>query len=711
MTYPQISDLDFYKKILNKKEFAENSITNVMKKLYCYQPQQRFLANYMSPKTPYHNILVFHEVGTGKTLSSIAIAESNKEANIFVFCKNMTLISSYKNQLIRGCEKYGTIQNIPNRYSFHTYKDFDIFSKGFPENSVVIVDEAHNIISDNSTEKILTCIDNSNPEKTKIVMLSGTPMYDKVQQIFEILNFLVPVGQRVTITDGLVKKNSLTPEGIIYLEKMAKGIISYLKIDKKTFATECNIFLNLEMSSFQARAYTQIQSSTLEMDKTAAAMIVYPKEIFHVKELYGDFLAHQNLKNHSIKLYTLLNKLKTTKGKSIVYSNFVSKSCGINIIKAVFDYNSIKYILISEEMKNDKFKEIHRFVYGKNEPEILLCSSIISEGLNTKGVYNVHILDPHWNDSRLQQVIGRAIRQDSHPKGSKVYVFKYIATIQGIETIDQYKYKIARNKKLGIDVATKILNRVAVDCWLNKKRNGNEACVYEPRGQIQLDYSTFVIDTIKFNFVKEKIIELFKLNVYLTFGYIIDRINNTDIIISEEELNQTLDLIQSEQLKIQGPFNLPGYLFRKQDFIIFSRVSEKFVGPLNNKAIQVQMENTGPMSSMGPINSKASKVPKTASKKKIDISYFEKFELPLLGHYLNKFGENDNQLRILDFTEIDPTEEDNRKISIGKKLNTYSLEELVELLKKTEIPLPQKEKKKWYIDTITQYFIDNKLIV
>ena len=704
--YPEISDPNFYEKILEKKEFHDNKIENVMKKIYCYEPQQRFLANYLAPKTPYSNILVFHEVGTGKTFVSIAIAEKNKTF-AFVFAKNESLLASYKEQLIFGCEKYNVI---PNTYSFHTYKDFDIFSKGFPEDSVVIVDEAHNIISDNNVEKFTTCIDNS--KKVKIVLLSGTPMYDEVGQIFDLLNFLVPVEKRISSTDGLVRKNGLTPAGIEYLEFMSKGIVSYLKIDKKTFAKQRTIDLVLEMSDFQAKGYRELNSkvSALQMNKVAASMIIYPNYISHVKEISGNFLLHENLKSHSIKLFTLLNKLKTTHGKSIVYSNFVTKSCGVNLIKLVFDYNKIQYILISEDTKNKK-EAVNIFSNSKNPKEILLCSSIISEGLNTKGVYNVHILDPHWNDSRLQQVIGRAIRKNSHLNNPKavVNVFKYVSVIQGIQTIDQYKYSISRNKKIGIEEATKILNSVAVDCWLNKSRNGNVDCIFEPRSNLNLNYSTFEIDNVKYDFVKKQIVKLFQnLDNYLRLDYIESKIE--DNLVCQEELKSTLNKMFLEQFIFKGPLNISGHLVLRGNFVIFSMKSEKFKSNINSKTLQFIYSN----SSKTELIKK--KTATAIEKHKITIEYFSDFAQtkPLFGHFINKFGERDNDLRILDFTEIDPTEEDKRKLSTGKKLSIHSKEELLELMQKLNLSLSLNSslnyKKKKLIEIIQKDLINKKLI-
>jgi SNF2 family DNA or RNA helicase len=87
----QLHDSEFYKKIYHKKEYYVN------RKKYIEHPDkirescdappeqfsllshQKLLRNYISPLTPYKNLLIFHGLGTGKTCTAIAIAENFKE--------------------------------------------------------------------------------------------------------------------------------------------------------------------------------------------------------------------------------------------------------------------------------------------------------------------------------------------------------------------------------------------------------------------------------------------------------------------------------------------------------------------------------------------------------------------------------------------------------------------------------------------------------
>ena len=56
------------------------------------------------------------------------------------------------------------------------------------------------------------------------------------------------------------------------------------------------------------------------------------------------------------------------------------------------------------------------------------------EGVNLKEVKYVHITEPWWNESRMDQVMGRAIRWKSHinmdPKEQQVIIYRYYAIAQ-----------------------------------------------------------------------------------------------------------------------------------------------------------------------------------------------------------------------------------------------------------------------------------------
>jgi len=85
--YPDITDDMFLQKLLKKREFRESiqpKLTDSMllDNTACdvnefeYTPVQRFIAQFMSPKTPYNGMLLYHGVGVGKTCTAVITAEA-----------------------------------------------------------------------------------------------------------------------------------------------------------------------------------------------------------------------------------------------------------------------------------------------------------------------------------------------------------------------------------------------------------------------------------------------------------------------------------------------------------------------------------------------------------------------------------------------------------------------------------------------------------
>ncbi len=83
--YPDIIDPMFLQKLLAKREFAESLQQSWKPRtnpcddtggIFEVTPVQRFVANFMSPKTPYMSALLYHGVGVGKTCAAVQIIEA-----------------------------------------------------------------------------------------------------------------------------------------------------------------------------------------------------------------------------------------------------------------------------------------------------------------------------------------------------------------------------------------------------------------------------------------------------------------------------------------------------------------------------------------------------------------------------------------------------------------------------------------------------------
>ena len=104
--------------------------------------------------------------------------------------------------------------------------------------------------------------------------------------------------------------------------------------------------------------------------------------------------------------------------------------------------------------------------------KVVIISKAAGEGIDFKNIRQVHILEPWYNMNRMEQIIGRGVRNLSHCKLNfeerNVEIFLH-ATLLGTEeeSADMYVYRLAERKAIAIGEVTRVLKEVAVDCLLN----------------------------------------------------------------------------------------------------------------------------------------------------------------------------------------------------------------------------------------------------
>jgi hypothetical protein len=232
--------------------------------------------------------------------------------------------------------------------------------------------------------------------------------------------------------------------------------------------------------------------------------IAFPNKLVNAAGLNALKSSHmrlENLINYSTKYYHLIKNILKSSGTVFIYSNFKEYGGLITIIK-ILEYYGYKDFLTNgpgrksyavwsgDETQEQKEKLRNVFNSKLNENgskiKIILGSPAIKEGVSLLRVRYVHIVEPYWNMSRLEQVIGRAIRFCSHKdvdiekRNVKVYI--YIATIpedlykkeketiankfDRTTTVDEHIYRMAQAKKLLSDKFEDVVKHAAIDYYL-----------------------------------------------------------------------------------------------------------------------------------------------------------------------------------------------------------------------------------------------------
>ena len=270
------------------------------------------------------------------------------------------------------------------------------------------------------------------------------------------------------------------------------------------------------------------------------------------KMKYGEIFLSENLGAYSSKIARICEIVRESTGIVLIYSQYIDgglvpmalalESMGFsryasspdhnrNLLKKPYEsidaltmqkkskipkgsnFHAAKYVMITGEkdfsQKND---EDVKYVTAKANADGSLCKVILismaaSEGVDFKNIRQVHILEPWYNMNRIEQIIGRAVRNQSHCdlefEERNVEIYLHGTMLQGSdeEAADMYVYRSAERKAVLIGQVTRLMKETAVDCQLNiGQTNFTEAKLLEDfaNQNIMLNLSSRPTENIPF---------------------------------------------------------------------------------------------------------------------------------------------------------------------------------------------------------------------
>jgi ERCC4-related helicase len=97
--------------------------------------------------------------------------------------------------------------------------------------------------------------------------------------------------------------------------------------------------------------------------------------------------------------------------RGVVYSNYISS--GLMPISRQLKAKGIDHhVFHGGVSRAEKKKMVEDYNAGRKK--VLLVSSSGTEGLDLKGTKLMQVAEPHWNNAKIEQVIGRGVRYKSH---------------------------------------------------------------------------------------------------------------------------------------------------------------------------------------------------------------------------------------------------------------------------------------------------------
>jgi hypothetical protein len=576
--YPEFNAMDFNIKDfqnLIQENFAqyqstlEQAESTQSEKL---QSQQKFVPRFSDLHNNFGNLLVYHELGSGKTCTSIIVGEAyrafyhyKKKCKIVVVTPVATQ-SDYKNEILGWCvnqninfkgkrrdydpdHHFGAddheirrakqeqmnklarqsmkrkeamkFQKIMEHWDILSHAKFiqDLydfekpylkeFSKG---RCLLIIDEAHNLVSEFGKNYVrlktfLNCI--SHP-LNRIILLSATPIYDKPFEIGLTLNLLNP-RQFFPKTQKEFDKKFIENDNSVLFKWMCAGYVSYFSgAHPKYFPRQKIIFLYHEMNQSQLDEYTttfieerknQIQqqrnrqpddinpSFYIKSRQKANISFPYNKIKDNLEERRNNLSRWDKIQwikqTYSTKFGAVMELLSQQTGKIVIFSDMLDS--GIDALAKLLTFAGFNNFFVwTGQTNKDHITEFKKQFDNPNNDngeriQMVLGTVTIMEGVSFKNVHHLHILNPWWNLSRINQVIARAVRFKSHTslpiEEQYVNIYQHFSVLPDgpnptkIQSVDMKLLHKSREKHQMNHRFQRYLKESAVDCQLNAAIN------------------------------------------------------------------------------------------------------------------------------------------------------------------------------------------------------------------------------------------------
>ena len=321
----------------------------------------------------------------------------------------------------------------------------------------------------------------------------------------------------------------------------------------------------------------------------------------------------KNIKKYSSKYAKILSDI-LNKGQNkciFIYCEFVQGSGSILFSKLLelLGYSQAvgnetekakRYALFTDltTTKNDVINIKNRF----NQPDnmfgeyiqIIIGSSIVTEGFSLFNIQQEHIITPHWNYTQIEQSLARGLRVGSHSQllnngiNPQVDIYQHVSMPFKENTeksVDLIMYEFSESKDIGIKNIERLIKESAFDCGLTYNRNSNEneidgsrnceyqECEYKCDGinmsklnmtvnmidkPDKLDYSTFQLYYIEdyIDDIVEMLNNLFTNDFNIKLSVILNELPN----YTDFQILSGLSKIINENIPIRNKYFIENYL-------------------------------------------------------------------------------------------------------------------------------------------------------
>lgn len=421
-------------------------------------------------------LLLYHNLGSGKTITSIACCEAFPEIQKIIIVP-ASLQENYKKEL-------AAMKADMSKYKVYSYEMAAKGKEDLCEGKIVVVDEAHRLRNAYAGGKGAYNIIQKLKEAFKILLLTATPVVNSPYDIVPLANAIYHLlgnpkmlptdkkvfDQRFIMSDppdtkgffegffGALFGSASTPDDegpkMINTEELRKVLRlvtdHYENANVNNYPAKEEKVVEIVMSKLQQKYHQKAEedmltNEELKMIKKGNTFLSKTRQIVN----------HIAIEESSPKFEKVFEILESGLRPTVIYSNF--KDSGVTRLNEMLTEKGYKCAVFSGS-ESSKVKKQHVEDYNKGKLDVLLITASGSEGIDLKKTRQMIILEPHWNYTRIKQAIGRGVRYLSHVnlnlKNRNVTVYHLLSVYPPVyigtrmKSSDKFLYEMTIKKEI-----------------------------------------------------------------------------------------------------------------------------------------------------------------------------------------------------------------------------------------------------------------------
>lgn len=363
-------------------------------------------------------MLVAHKPGSGKTLTALLAAlrlMQKRQVRRAIILVPLSVVSNWRDT-IRKERLEGMDIEVHGHVGW--LERFDRGAEAVPPGTLLVVDEAHTFRTPARASKRARAFLRAAAAASRVLLLTGTPVVNRLE---DLINLAAAV-------------QGVLPEALPVMFRKGEDALGYLEQHVSYFDRVSGMpavrehRVQLSMGKAYLAYYNRVEGKAVNLalngDEDDDAEGYDADELLKMSKNLNVFLngirraantSGARERTPSPKMAWIESHVPAWVAngeRTMLYSGY--KDFGVDAATRALAKRGVRDVeVINGDVPERERHEIVRR-YNRGVTPVLLVTAAGAEGLDLKRTRHVVIIEPHWNDARMEQAKSRAVRVGSH---------------------------------------------------------------------------------------------------------------------------------------------------------------------------------------------------------------------------------------------------------------------------------------------------------